>query len=141
MGSTNSAGNADRREESANKTLPVKKRGIDTSRRASSELDDGSSSIRSTWEEKTKNNKKGRKIIKNKNVYQQPLKSLKKFSPKFISKAPEESEQIRAALGKNFVFSDLDKSALAPLVDAFELCSFRSGETIIKQGDPGQSID
>ena len=81
--------------------------------------------------------KKGRKIVKNKNVYQHPLKSLREFKPRVIAKSPEESGQILAALRRNFVFSGMDGRAVAPLVDAFELCGFRAGDTIIRQGEPG----
>jgi hypothetical protein len=70
-------------------------------------------------------------------VYQQPLKSLKAFRPKVIAKSPDESGQILAALRRNFVFSGMDGRAVAPLVDAFELCGFDAGDTIIRQGEPG----
>jgi hypothetical protein len=89
---------------------------------------------------KAKAKKKGRKIVKNKNVYQQPLKSLREFRPKVIAKSPDESAQILAALRRNFVFSGMDGRAVAPLVDAFELCGFRAGDTIIRQGEPGACV-
>lgn len=72
-----------------------------------------------------------------KNVYQQPLADVSTFKPPVHPKNILEKDLIHAALAKNFVFSDLSKAALAPLVDAFEQCSFNEGDVIIKQGDPG----
>lgn len=82
-------------------------------------------------------NEPKRHFMKNKNVYQQPLPSIKSFKPRVIPKNNIESELIYKALSKNFVFSDLSKEDLAPLVAAFEPCEFQEGDTIIKQGDPG----
>lgn len=71
-----------------------------------------------------------------KNVYQHSL-GVEAFTPKVFKKDVLDKELVLAALEKNFVFSDLSRTALAPLVDAFEQCSFSKGEVIIRQGDPG----
>jgi hypothetical protein len=142
MGSSSSVARGDSLGDKSDKKLPVKKRAIDTGKISPSRTSDSNGEMfpidpaGTASKGKTKS-KKGRKIFKNKNVYQQPLKSLKAFKPKTIVKSTEESEQIRSALRKNFVFSDLDSRALVPLVDAFELCLFDSGKVIIRQGDPG----
>jgi hypothetical protein len=138
-----SVSRGDRVGEASDKKLPAKKRAIDTGRKSPSRTSglDGEALPRELAEKDSKGkaiSNKGRKIVKNKNVYQQPLKSLKAFKPKKIAKSGEESEQIRSALRKNFVFSDLAGRALVPLVDAFELCMFDSGKVIIRQGEPGR---
>ena len=71
------------------------------------------------------------------NVYQAAPEFTKDFKPPKFSKTDEEKDLIKKSLKKNFVFSDLTSRELKPLVAAFEPYKFESGETIIKQGDPG----
>ena len=71
------------------------------------------------------------------NVYQAAPEFTKDFKPPKFSKTDEEKDLIKKSLRKNFVFSDLTSRELRPLVAAFEPCRFEAGETIIKQGDPG----
>lgn len=72
------------------------------------------------------------------NVYQQPLPADVNLSRSFKSKKDKaDNDLILSALSKNFVFADLGKEALAPLVEAFEPCSFNSCDVIIRQGDAG----
>jgi len=86
--------------------------------------------------------KKGKKAVvaamRFDNVYQQPLPAnVAELTKQKSEKNVLEKELLLSALAKNFVFSDLDRKALMPLVDAFEACSFQKGDVIIKQGDPG----
>lgn len=71
------------------------------------------------------------------NVYQKPLEDVSGFKPPVYPKNALEKELIQTALRKNFVFSDLGAQSLAPMVDAFEQCSFETDAMIIRQGDPG----
>jgi len=79
-----------------------------------------------------------KKAFQFQNVYQQPLRNIDLFKPKTSIKNPIEKELILTALQKNFVFSDLSRESLQPLVAAFETCTFKhAGDVIIRQGDPG----
>jgi len=88
--------------------------------------------------DKKKDKKKAPARAHLRNVYQQPLPANVDMSKAHKSeKNAVEKELIHAALSKNFVFSDLSKESLQPLVEAFEPCSFSRGGVIIRQGDPG----
>jgi cAMP-dependent protein kinase regulator len=71
------------------------------------------------------------------NVYQKPLAAKPEYKPPKFDRTEEELLVIRAALKKNFVFSDLETRDLLPLMNAFEKVQYGPEETIITQGAPG----
>ena len=71
------------------------------------------------------------------NVYQPAAEFKEGFKPPKFKKTDEEKELIKKALRKNFVFADLTSKELRPLISAFEPFILEAGQTIIKQGDPG----
>jgi cAMP-dependent protein kinase regulator len=71
------------------------------------------------------------------NVYQKPLAAKPEYKTPKFDRTEEELLVIRAALKKNFVFSDLETRDLLPLMSAFEKVQYGLEETIITQGAPG----
>ncbi|MBT7857553.1 MAG: peptidase domain-containing ABC transporter, partial [Nitrospinaceae bacterium] len=53
---------------------------------------------------------------------------------------PTQAEDLRAVLDKTPLFSYLDESILSGLISKFEIVSYRLGDTIIREGDPGDSF-
>ena len=72
-----------------------------------------------------------------KNVFARPLEINDDYQPPHHEKTSGESIFIAEALQKNFVFENLSKRDLKPLVGAFEKVRVPKGEVIIKQGDEG----
>eukprot|EP00977_Amphora_coffeiformis_P008121 scaffold1818_cov162-Amphora_coffeaeformis.AAC.6 len=72
-----------------------------------------------------------------KNVFARPLEINDDYKPPFHEKSKEESIFIADALQKNFVFENLDKHDLQPLVGAFEKVQVPKDEIIIQQGHEG----
>ena len=72
-----------------------------------------------------------------KNVFARPLEINDDYKPPFHEKTKGESTFIAEALQKNFVFENLDKHDLKPLVGAFEKVQVPKDDIIIKQGDEG----
>lgn len=72
-----------------------------------------------------------------KNVFARPLEINDDYRPPSHSKTHGEAVFIGDALQKNFVFENLSKHDLKPLVGAFEKVNVPKGKIIIKQGDEG----
>lgn len=53
---------------------------------------------------------------------------------------PTQAEDLRAVLEKTPLFSYLDESILSGLISKFEIVSYQLGDTIIREGDPGDSF-
>jgi cGMP-dependent protein kinase len=63
--------------------------------------------------------------------------SNKNFTPPVIPKTDLDVDLIEGALESNFVFDDLTKTELKPLIDAFEIVNYKKDDAIIQQGAPG----
>lgn len=72
-----------------------------------------------------------------KNVFARPLEINDDYKPPHHEKTKDESLFIADALQKNFVFENLDRHDLKPLVGAFEKIQVPKNEIIIQQGDEG----
>jgi cAMP-dependent protein kinase regulator len=59
------------------------------------------------------------------------------FTAKVIEKSEEAKERLKSRLLMAFMFENLDEKELAIVIDAMEICEFKAGETVIKQGDSG----
>jgi ATP-binding cassette subfamily B protein len=53
---------------------------------------------------------------------------------------PTQAEDLRAVLDKTPLFSYLDESILSDLISKFEIVSYHLGDTIIREGEPGDSF-
>ena len=72
-----------------------------------------------------------------KNVFARPLEINDDYQPPFHDKSRDEAVFIAEALQKNFVFENLSKRDLKPLIGAFEKVKVPQDDIIIKQGDEG----
>lgn len=72
-----------------------------------------------------------------KNVFARPLEIQEDYRPPVHSKTRGESSFIFDGLQKNFVFENLSKDDLRPLVSAFEKVNVPKNDIIIQQGDEG----
>jgi hypothetical protein len=74
------------------------------------------------------------------NIFATPFDFLdfgENYSTPVFQKAKEDDELIKKALKTNFVFENLSKKEIHPLILAFEPTSVESGKEIITQGDKG----
>jgi cAMP-dependent protein kinase regulator len=72
-----------------------------------------------------------------KNVFARPLEINDDYEPPFHNKSRDEAMFIADALQKNFVFENLSKRDLKPLIGAFEKVRVPKEQIIIRQGDEG----
>jgi cAMP-dependent protein kinase regulator len=65
------------------------------------------------------------------------VEDLSSFKIPQFPKDSGHTKIIKTALKKNFVFDDLEENDIERFVEAFQNVKIANGETIIKQGDPG----
>eukprot|EP00934_Nitzschia_sp_Nitz4_P009437 Nitzschia sp. Nitz4//scaffold22_size323478//102097//107031//NITZ4_000519-RA/size323478-processed-gene-0.454-mRNA-1//-1//CDS//3329542971//9427//frame0 len=70
------------------------------------------------------------------NVWAEKLEFSKPFTKPVHTKSADEIKLIEDTVEKNFVFKDLTKDEMAPLVDAFERVEYEPGATIGDEGEP-----
>jgi cAMP-dependent protein kinase regulator len=62
------------------------------------------------------------------------------FKPRDIPKSNEQRENIKARVEQSFLFSSLDDKDLETVISAMEEKHFKSGETVIHEGDNGDCL-
>lgn len=70
------------------------------------------------------------------NIYQKPLDDTPNFKPPVHERYEHDMVLIRNALAKIFVFSSLTDHEMEEMCKAFEECSFKAGDTIVKASNP-----
>jgi len=55
-----------------------------------------------------------------------------KFTAKIVPKSEETKNHIRKRLLKSFMFENLDEKELHIVIDAMEICKFKSGDMVIE---------
>lgn len=63
-----------------------------------------------------------------------------KFVPKIIQKSSDQVKRISDCVAGSFLFNSLDEKDLQTVIDAMEEKHFKSGETVIKQGENGEVL-
>lgn len=71
------------------------------------------------------------------NVFSEPVKLDRDWKPNFVPKSEEQKADIAKVLAGNVLFSGMEDSQRAIIIDAMEEKRFRPGDIIIQQGDPG----
>jgi CRP-like cAMP-binding protein len=80
------------------------------------------------------------KVASKRNIFKAITAQVEDLSSFRIPRFPKDSSQtkiIKTALKKNFVFDDLEENDIQRFVEAFQNVKIANGDTIIKQGDPG----
>lgn len=62
------------------------------------------------------------------------------FKAKVIPKKPEQRKRLQDVVAKSFIFNNLDENDLSTVLDAIEEKTFKSGETVITEGERGDVL-